>query len=93
MGPSPRTTADCSEISGRINHLVGRTTADCTIPRVVRITRILTRRAGAFGLAMTAWDIWRRIPPKHRRTILNQARKHGPTLAKQAVEYRRKRRR
>jgi len=42
---------------------------------------------------MTAWDIWRRIPPKHRRTILNQARKHGPTLAKQAVEYRRRRRR
>jgi len=42
---------------------------------------------------MTAWDVWRRIPPKHRRTILKQARKHGPTIAKHAVDYSRKRRR
>jgi hypothetical protein len=48
------------------------------------------------GLALTAWDIWRRIPPRHRKTILRQARKHGPTIARRAVyyqrEYRRKRR-
>ena len=44
------------------------------------------------GLALTAWDIWRRIPPKHRKTILKQARKHGPTIAKHAVNYRRRRR-
>jgi hypothetical protein len=54
---------------------------------------MLTRRAGAVGLAMTAWDIWRRIPPRHRKTILRQARKHGPILVKRAVEYRRARRR
>jgi hypothetical protein len=46
-----------------------------------------------FGLAMTAWDIWRRIPPRQRKAILKQARKHGPTIAKRAVEYRRARRR
>jgi hypothetical protein len=64
---------------------------NCTIPRVAW-TRRLTRRTGAVGLALTAWDIWRRIPPRHRKTILKQARKHGPTIAKRAVEYRRKRR-
>src|SRR5437868_14009033 len=69
-----------------------RRPAACTIPRVARVGRILTRRAGPVGLALTAWDIWRRIPPKHRRTILKQARKHGPTIAKRAVEYRRRRR-
>jgi len=49
----------------------------------------LTRRTGAVGVALTAWDIWRRIPPRHRKTILRQARKHGPTIAKRAVEYQR----
>jgi len=53
----------------------------------------LTGRTGAIGLALTAWDIWRRIPPRHRKTILREARTHGPTIAKRAVEYQRKRRR
>jgi hypothetical protein len=51
----------------------------------------LTRKTGAIGVALTAWDIWRRIPPRHRRIILKQARKHGPTIAKRAVEYQRRR--
>jgi hypothetical protein len=57
---------------------------------VPRLTRLLTRRAGPLGLALTAWDIWRRIPPRQRKMILKQARKHGPTIAKRAVEYRRR---
>jgi len=52
---------------------------------------MLTRKAGMVGLAMTAWDIWRRIPPRHRKTILREARKHGPRIAKRAVEYNRAR--
>ena len=39
------------------------------------------RRLGPIGIALTAWDIWRRIPPRHRKTIIKQARRHGPTLA------------
>jgi hypothetical protein len=57
------------------------------------MVRMLTRKFGVVGLAMTAWDIWRRIPPRHRKTILRQARKHGPRLAKRAVEYQRTRKR
>jgi hypothetical protein len=37
---------------------------------------------GAVGIALTAWDIWRRLPKRHRRMILNQARVHGPTVAR-----------
>jgi hypothetical protein len=49
------------------------------------------RRTGTIGLALTAWDIWRRIPPRHRKTILNQARKHGPRVAKRVINARRSR--
>ncbi|MDQ2909957.1 MAG: hypothetical protein M3R39_02915 [Actinomycetota bacterium] len=51
------------------------------------------RRAGPLGLALTAWDVWRRIPKKHRRTILRQARKHGPKVASKLVQQRQRRRR
>jgi hypothetical protein len=43
------------------------------------------RRMGPVGLFLTAYDIWRRIPPKHRRRILAQTRKHGPTVARAVV--------
>lgn len=48
--------------------------------------RLLTRRAGPIGLALTAYDIWRRIPPAQRRRILAATRKHGPRLAASAVK-------
>ena len=41
----------------------------------------LTRKVGPLGLALTAWDIWRRLPPRQRKQILNIARKHGPRVA------------
>jgi hypothetical protein len=53
----------------------------------------LGRRAGPWGTALALWELWKRIPPKHRRRILKQARKHGPRLAKHAVKARRNRRR
>jgi hypothetical protein len=49
--------------------------------------RLLTRRAGPLGLALTAWDIWRRIPPRHRKLIMKQARQHGPLIVKQARKH------
>jgi hypothetical protein len=41
----------------------------------------LRPRVGPLGLALTAWDIWRRLPPTQRKQILNIARKHGPRVA------------
>ena len=43
------------------------------------------RRFGPFGLALTVWDVWRRLPPKQRKQVLNLARKHGPTVAARAM--------
>jgi hypothetical protein len=48
---------------------------------------------GPVGLALTAFDIWRRIPPKHRKRILAEARTHGPRLARAARQRRRNKRR
>ena len=53
----------------------------------------LTRRLGPVGAALTIWDIWRRLPPRQRRFLVKQARKHGPRLARQMVEASKKRRR
>jgi hypothetical protein len=51
------------------------------------------RRAGPIGLALTAWEIWQRIPPRHRKLLVKQARKHGPRIAARVIENRRRRRR
>ena len=58
-----------------------------------KVGRVLGRRAGPVGTALAVWDLWRRIPPKHRKRLLQQARKHGPTLVKHAVKAGRRRRR
>ena len=43
------------------------------------------RAPGPLGVALAAWDAWRRIPPAQRRAIVGQMRKHGPRVAEQAV--------
>jgi hypothetical protein len=61
---------------------------DTTVPR----PRFIARRAGPIGLLFTAWDLWRRLPPKQRQMIVQQARTHGPRLAKGAAARTRARR-
>ena len=46
----------------------------------------LTKRLGPVGVALTAWDIWRRLPPKQRRQILDIARTHGPKVASRVMK-------
>ena len=53
-------------------------------------SRMFTRKMGPIGVVLTAIDIWRRIPPKQRRRIVSEARKHGPRLAKAAAKRRRR---
>jgi len=55
-----------------------------------RLRYLLARRMGPFGIALTAWDIWRRLPPKQRKRILDATRKHGPRIAAQARNQRKK---
>jgi hypothetical protein len=44
------------------------------------------RRIGPVGLALTAWDIWLRLPPKQRKQVLNVARRHGPKVAMKVLK-------
>ena len=55
--------------------------------------RLLSRRAGPIGLALTAYDIWRRLPKKQRRQIIEAARKHGPRAAAKVMNGAKQRRR
>jgi hypothetical protein len=55
-----------------------------------RSKSLLLRRTSALGIALTAYDVWRRIPPQHRRAILANAKKHGPRIAKAAASRRRR---
>jgi hypothetical protein len=50
------------------------------------VTRLLGRRAGPIGIALTAYDLWRRLPEKQRRQLLQQGRKHGTRIATTAAK-------
>jgi hypothetical protein len=56
-----------------------RTRHNAAMPRTS-----LTKAVGPVGMALTAWDVWRRLSPQQRRWITAQARTHGPRIAKQA---------
>jgi hypothetical protein len=45
----------------------------------------LPRRAGPFGIALSAYDVWRKLPPERRKKIVAQVRKHGPKAVKEAA--------
>jgi hypothetical protein len=45
------------------------------------------------AVALTMWDIWRRLPPQQRRWLVDQARARGTRAARQALDARRNRRR
>lgn len=48
--------------------------------------RLLTRRLGPLGLALTMYDLYRRLPPKQRKQLLDLTRKHGPRLAAKMMQ-------
>ena len=54
------------------------------------LSRLVTRRMGPLGVALTVYDVWRRIPPKQRAQILEQGRKHAPIAAAKLRETVRK---
>ena len=49
-------------------------------------------RPGAVGVAITLYDVWRRLPPKQRKLALQLARKHGPRAASKLIQLQRSRR-
>jgi hypothetical protein len=55
---------------------------------VPRTSRLLSRRYGPLGIALTAWDIWRRLPPRQRKQLIRIARTHGPKVAARVMQAR-----
>ena len=55
--------------------------------------RLLTRRAGPVGIALTAYDLWRRLPPEQRKQIVDATRKQAPRAAAAMLRHWRDRRR
>ena len=56
-----------------------------------RMSKLALTRVPPVWLALTAWQMWRRLPPPVRRRIRREARKHGPQAARavqRAVERR-----
>jgi hypothetical protein len=51
----------------------------------VRVPRI--RRPGPIGLALTAFEVWRRLPPEQRRQLMDATRKQAPRAAAAALAY------
>jgi hypothetical protein len=47
-----------------------------------RARYLLTRRLGWWGIVLTAWDLWRRIPKKERKRMMAELRRHAPTVAR-----------
>ena len=45
----------------------------------------LPRKAGPMGLALTAYDVWKKLPKERRQQLLEQVRKQGPRAAKTAA--------
>ncbi len=50
------------------------------------MARKMKLRPTAWAVAVAAWDVWRRLPPKQKKMALSLARKHGPKVAKQVVK-------
>jgi hypothetical protein len=55
------------------------------------VARMVTRKLGPIGIALTAYDVWRRIPRQYRRRIISEVVKQGPRLASEASRYYRSR--
>ncbi len=45
----------------------------------------LLKRPGAVGLAVAAYELWKKLPPDQRRAVASHVRKHGPKVARAAA--------
>ena len=49
----------------------------------------LRPKIGPVGVALTLWDVYRRLPPRQQKMVRDLARKHGPRVAARALQLRR----
>jgi len=46
-------------------------------------------RPGPVTVAITAYNLWKRLSPQQRRQIMGMVRRHGPTVMAKANDLRR----
>ncbi|HLX19156.1 MAG TPA: hypothetical protein VKR23_03295 [Gaiellaceae bacterium] len=51
---------------------------------MARLSRKL--RPGPVTVAITAYNLWKRLSPRQRRQIMAMARRHGPTVVAKAAD-------
>jgi hypothetical protein len=51
-----------------------------------------SKRLRPIAIGLTLWEIYWRLPPRQRRFLVGQVRKHGPRAAKTAYNAATKRR-
>jgi hypothetical protein len=49
----------------------------------------LRPKLGPLGVALTLWDVYRRLPPRQQKLVRDLARKHGPQAASKLLQLRR----
>jgi hypothetical protein len=52
------------------------------------MARVGKARPVPLVVALTLYDVWRRLPPKQRKQLIVLARRHGPTVAAQVYKLR-----
>jgi hypothetical protein len=50
------------------------------------LSRVLVRRLGPVGVALTVYDVWRHLPEKQRDQLVEQGLKHGGRAGRFVVD-------
>jgi hypothetical protein len=51
------------------------------MPLVSSLVGLLVRRVRPVTVALAAYEMWQRLPPKQRQQLLDSARRNGPRIA------------
>jgi hypothetical protein len=52
---------------------------------VSALIAFLVRRVRPVSVAFAAYEVWRRLPPEHRRRLLGAAQRNAPRVARSLV--------
>jgi len=55
--------------------------------RMLLYSRFALRRFGPLAVALTVYDVWRRLPRKQRQKLVTHGRRQGSRLATSAYAY------
>ena len=54
------------------------------------MARLSKLRPGPVTVAITAYNLWKRLTPRQRRQLMTMVRRHGPTVMAKATDVSRR---